>query len=351
MNALVWLATPISGAVIGYFTNWLAIKMLFRPYVEKRFFGVLMPFTPGLIPKERFVLSKKVSETLSDKVLTDEVLISSLSSPEFLDKINRVADEMLLNLQNSEQTIDELLTKLMGGEKDKIFDKIEQIICTKIVDYLPESFVHEIKQTVAAKIPELSELLKNASKKNSDLDDKLRKLVAKIAAEQFGKLVGIFVDYNKIYDGIKKNLFEYLEQSENQQMLAQKACGLIDELLEKDVKTIYGKLPDYVNELRIKILQQKAGDLFSKLSPDNKIKTKNTLVNILQFALEKGGSYVVSSLDLSGIVEDKINAFSVEEAETIIVSVVNKELRMITVLGGVLGFIIGLVPAIINSFT
>ena len=35
-----FIAAPISGAVIGYFTNWLAIKMLFLPYKEKYLFGI-----------------------------------------------------------------------------------------------------------------------------------------------------------------------------------------------------------------------------------------------------------------------------------------------------------------------
>ena len=43
----------IVGSVIGYATNWLAIKMLFRPLREKRLLGVRLPFTPGLIPKEK----------------------------------------------------------------------------------------------------------------------------------------------------------------------------------------------------------------------------------------------------------------------------------------------------------
>ena len=34
------------GAIIGYITNWLAIKMLFRPHGEKKIFGIKLPFTP-----------------------------------------------------------------------------------------------------------------------------------------------------------------------------------------------------------------------------------------------------------------------------------------------------------------
>ena len=49
----IYIVSPLMGGIIGYFTNWLAIKMLFRPH-KKLYIGNLpIPFTPGLIPKER----------------------------------------------------------------------------------------------------------------------------------------------------------------------------------------------------------------------------------------------------------------------------------------------------------
>ena len=48
-----FLIGPVIGLIIGYVTNNIAIKMLFRPlkpvYIGKR----RVPFTPGLIPKEK----------------------------------------------------------------------------------------------------------------------------------------------------------------------------------------------------------------------------------------------------------------------------------------------------------
>ena len=44
---------PLVGAVIGYITNDIAIRMLFRPHQAKYFMGIHIPFTPGIIPKEK----------------------------------------------------------------------------------------------------------------------------------------------------------------------------------------------------------------------------------------------------------------------------------------------------------
>ena len=61
---------PIAGGIIGYFTNDLAINMLFRPYraiyVGKR----KLPFTPGLIPSNQERLAQKVADTIMGSLLT-----------------------------------------------------------------------------------------------------------------------------------------------------------------------------------------------------------------------------------------------------------------------------------------
>ena len=70
------------GSAIGYFTNWLAIKMLFRPLEEKRFLGFKVPFTPGLIPKERKRMAKSVGEAVGMHLLTPEKIAEVVSSDE-----------------------------------------------------------------------------------------------------------------------------------------------------------------------------------------------------------------------------------------------------------------------------
>ena len=65
INLLPWLAPPILGAVIGYVTNRIAIQMLFRPRTEKRILGVHVPFTPGIIPKNRNELAKSIARAVA----------------------------------------------------------------------------------------------------------------------------------------------------------------------------------------------------------------------------------------------------------------------------------------------
>src|SRR5699024_10722903 len=70
---LTIIGMMIIGSIIGGFTNFVAIKMLFHPYHEKKIFGYKLPFTPGLIPKRRNELSKKVGQMVTNQLLTPEI--------------------------------------------------------------------------------------------------------------------------------------------------------------------------------------------------------------------------------------------------------------------------------------
>ncbi|HCO48040.1 MAG TPA: hypothetical protein DIT55_00785, partial [Spirochaetaceae bacterium] len=76
-----WIMPPLVGAVIGYFTNWLAIKMLFRPLRPVHVGRFKLPFTPGILPRERLRLSESVGDTVSRELLSPEVFKARLDEP------------------------------------------------------------------------------------------------------------------------------------------------------------------------------------------------------------------------------------------------------------------------------
>jgi uncharacterized membrane protein YheB (UPF0754 family) len=64
----------VVGGIIGYFTNDIAIKMLFRPYKARYVGGRQVPFTPGLIPRNQERLAKRISDTIMGSLLTPDEL-------------------------------------------------------------------------------------------------------------------------------------------------------------------------------------------------------------------------------------------------------------------------------------
>lgn len=84
MNGLaLWLVPPAVGAVIGYVTNAIAIKMLFRPLRERRVFGVRVPFTPGILPRERSALAESIGRMVARELLTEEIVRERISAEDF----------------------------------------------------------------------------------------------------------------------------------------------------------------------------------------------------------------------------------------------------------------------------
>ena len=77
-----YITGPVIGGIIGYFTNYIAVKMLFYPRNEIRFLGHVLPFTPGAIPKGRTRLASAVGHAVSETLLTKSDIESLLLSDE-----------------------------------------------------------------------------------------------------------------------------------------------------------------------------------------------------------------------------------------------------------------------------
>ena len=90
-----YLLGPLTGGIIGYFTNWLAIKMMFRPHLPKYIFGMKLPFTPGLIPKERGRIADAIATSISENLMNKEVLEKNLLSEE-LPKLEKAPSEQVI---------------------------------------------------------------------------------------------------------------------------------------------------------------------------------------------------------------------------------------------------------------
>lgn len=90
-ESLVYILPPVIGAGIGLFTNWLAIKMLFRPLAERRVLGFRVPFTPGILPRERPRLSRSIGDAVAVDLLDEATIAGRLRSPAFRESLRQAA--------------------------------------------------------------------------------------------------------------------------------------------------------------------------------------------------------------------------------------------------------------------
>ena len=89
LAVLPWILPPILGAIIGYVTNRIAIKMLFRPLTAKHVLGIRVPLTPGVIPRNRFDLARTIGRMVSEQLLSPQALKEQLDGPEFRESLKR----------------------------------------------------------------------------------------------------------------------------------------------------------------------------------------------------------------------------------------------------------------------
>ena len=88
---LVW------GGLIGYLTNALAIRMLFRPLTRKYLFGIPVPLTPGIIPRRRGELARSIGRMVARDLLSTETLRERLDSEAF----GRALQEQFRNVREA----------------------------------------------------------------------------------------------------------------------------------------------------------------------------------------------------------------------------------------------------------
>ena len=84
---MVYLGPPFIGAFIGYLTNKVAIRMLFRPLKAWRILGIRVPMTPGVIPSKRHEFAMNMGEMVGEHLLTSTEIGKALKKDKFQEHL------------------------------------------------------------------------------------------------------------------------------------------------------------------------------------------------------------------------------------------------------------------------
>lgn len=89
------VAPPFLGAIIGYFTNRLAITMLFRPMTARHLFGWHIPMTPGVIPSNRQQLAGSVGRLVGGELLSEQALRTYVDRDDFREGLEKTFPKVI----------------------------------------------------------------------------------------------------------------------------------------------------------------------------------------------------------------------------------------------------------------
>ena len=294
MNFLRLLAGPLIGAVIGYCTNYIAVKMLFRPLYPVKIGNWTLPFTPGIIPRGKSRLAKALGSAVGDNLITKTDLEDMLLSEGVKNTIVSRISEGVQKVQKGDDTVEGFLQHYVEqGDYEAMRVKLEDFITDRITEGLDKLDVGSIIAEEGAK--EVKQKFQGSMVSMFLTDDLINSI-----AEPIGRKVGDYIRENG-HDKIHPVVVGEIASVESRK---------VGELIES-IPLGEEKIRALVESIYVKFVGDKAGELAE------------------QFHIAK-------------VVEEKVNGMDVLEVENILMSIMKKELNAVINLGALIGFIIGL---------
>ena len=285
MEVLKIIMPIVIGGVIGYFTNFIAIKMLFHPYKQIKIGKFKLPFTPGIIPKNQSRMAESVGNAVSSQLFTSDDIVSNIINEQTKQEITEKITDMLF-------TSDISLSKALGEE-----------------DVENNEFVKSISGGMSNKI--CFKLLE------TDMKPIIRGVLNNILKEN--KKISLFVSFLPTIDfKIEEGIKDYIEEN-GQEFLENYILDMIKDIYDKP-------LNEAVSETGVE--REKVLDIVGKG---------------FDILAKKVAEELPKRIDIGRIITEKINAFEVAQLEDLLMQVMKNELQAVINLGAVLGAIIGAV--------
>lgn len=310
-----YILGPLLGGIIGYITNDIAIRMLFRPHKPKYVFGIKIPFTPGIIPKEKGRIAVSLGGAISENLMNKEVLEKNLLSEDMISKIRLSIDTFFERQRNNPETVRQFLIHYLSKDDvEKIINGVQSNLTNQFSKKLGDSKLGE----------QISEMVMDhvsAKLKVEGLDIDIPQMLK--------SLIGNSV-WGQIANLIEKPAKKYLANNINQ-MLSTNGPEMIHNLVDKEIEDI-SSIP-MARLLRGKELQI--------------TQVTNSIIGVYCSIIKDDLPRILDAINIPVIIESRINDMDMDETEKLIFQVMDKELKAIVWLGALLGIIMGSINVLI----
>lgn len=283
-----YIIPPLIGAVIGYCTNYIAVKMLFRPRNEIKVLGHTLPFTPGAIPKNKPRLAKAIGEVVETTFFGEETISAQFLSGEAED--NAVAQMV----RGMDRPISDLGISVLGSEEkyEKGLDRLSEILSQQLLQSLRSGeTIRMVSDTVIDKL-----------------------------VDQFrGGMLGMFIT-----DSFVEAAKQMVE------------AGIQGEIEDKG--------EEFLNRMVRSQMDTWSRDTLSEIAFEagySDERVERILRKAYRGAVKSAVPALIDRINVSGMIEEKVNDMSNEQLEELVLSVMKRELNLIVNLGALIGLILG----------
>ncbi len=141
MEILAYFLIPLASAAIGWFTNYLAIKMLFHPREPRSILGLRVQ---GVFPKRQIQFAEQLGDLVSDKLLSFDDIKDTLVSKEHLSGLQPLIEEKMdYLLRNKLKDTMPMIGMFVG---DKTIDRLKKTFGKEIIEQLPDLIDRYLEQ-------------------------------------------------------------------------------------------------------------------------------------------------------------------------------------------------------------
>lgn len=286
MEYLHYLSGPLVGAVIGYFTNYIAVKMLFHPYKEVKLLGFTLPFTPGVIPKNKPRLARAIAHAVSDVLLTKQDIAGLITDSAVESAGTAIVESSGLF---GDKTPEELAQSFGADSLDTT--NAEAFLTEKVYEGIKSMDIGSIVGDKAMEVVRANPML---------------------SLLPVGSIIGT----------IKAKIGEYVESEECRNQIGAVVSEKVSEIKSAPI-----------------------GDTLDAMGL-TAVTAEGLVVSMMHKLLDKYLEPMLDMLSIEQIIEDKINDMDIAMFEDLVMSVMKNELNAIVNLG----FFIGLIIGVVNIF-
>jgi uncharacterized membrane protein YheB (UPF0754 family) len=194
--SILTLSIPLISAFIGWFTNWIAIKMLFHPRLPVRILGITFQ---GIFPKRQVQFAQKLGKLVSQELLSFKDIEAKITNGDNLQQVmplvethidnflrNKLAAEMpIISMFIGDKTIEQLKSVFM-----KELESLFPVLMTSYMDKLRHEL--DLEAIVTEKVSNFS-------------SDKLEEILQAIMSKEFkfieiiGAVLGFFIGILQVF--------------------------------------------------------------------------------------------------------------------------------------------------------
>ena len=314
-----YITAPLLGGIIGYITNDIAIRMLFRPHTAKYLFGIHIPFTPGLIPKEKGRLADAIGGAISENLMSKEVLEKYLLSEEMVGKVRTSVEDFIDTQRRNQETLSQFLEHYLTNEEitditNSVNESITKQLSHKLTDKeVGEIVAHIVIEHVAQKLS-----IEGAQELLSGIAGAMGGLKGMAAGLFGGNIIAKFLGMlREPAEHFLARQINIILENNSEEIVSNMVSGEVDSIMNKPVcKLLEGHEEQFAQ-------------------------TVNTIESVYRTIIKEHLPKILESIDISKIVRERINEMDVNETEKLIFQVMDKELKAIVWLGALLGLVMG----------